>query len=320
MMMAEAAAVAPPIWGTPSLPHVETNDDDGSAVGNIPGPETYMPHASKLGLVPIDSTSVVRADSFDDVRTKARHLAILCGFQVRMAKGSSNRRRVWVCSSVEGCPFAVIAQQNRGGIHIKTRLEHNHPFHLPHQLAKRYTTATTHELACYVRQSDAYRQAADVSKITARQISDAVFAHTGRHVKANRASVIKKLLVGHPETLVPCSALFSDAVVQPPSPPPPPPPSHPPAALPPPPPIKSMAEAVWDCFVYIANAPSTVDMLGIQRVRHMVAVFKADRDTLRALLLLTCPRPNMLPCVATNPPNIAQFVQHYLRQADLGFF
>ncbi len=85
-------------------------------------------------------------------------------------------------------------------------------------------------------------------------------------------------------------------------------------------PVKTMAEAVWDCFVCIVNNPRTVDRLGVARVRHMVAVFKHDRDTLRATLLMTCPRHHVLPCMDGNPPDVDHFLEQYLRQSDLGFF
>ncbi|RHY31059.1 hypothetical protein DYB32_003805 [Aphanomyces invadans] len=288
----------------------------------VPGPDAYMPHALHLGLVSTDPSVVLTADSFQAVRTKARHLAILCGFQIRMAKGGSNRRRGWLCGSADGCPFSIFAHRNKRGIQIRANLAHNHAFHLPQDQGKRFTTATTEEvrmssairfpplvtnscipfvcmqLACYVRQSAIYQQSTNINKLTGKQISDAIFAHTGRHVKANRASVIKKLLVHHPER-VPLPILPTDSFNSP---------------------VKSMAEAVWDCFVYIANSPWTIEHLGVARVRHMVAVFKQDRDTLRATLLMTCPRHQVLPCLSTNPPNVKQFVEQYLRQTELGFF
>ncbi|RHY43456.1 hypothetical protein DYB38_006354 [Aphanomyces astaci] len=294
-----------------------------------------MPHALHLGLVSKDPSDVLTADSFKTVRTKARHLAILCGFQVRMAKGGSNKRRVWVCASSAECPFAIVAQNNKHGIEIRAKLEHNHAFHVMPEQGKRYTTATTEELACYVRQSDVYQHATDINKLTGKQISDIVFTYTGRHVKANRASVIKKLLVHFPERVVPCASLFRGHHSEPPQPlsstplvsepsssRPPPSSHHPTLAMLPvdASPVKTMAEAVWDCFVCIVNAPWTVERLGVARVRHMVAVFKHDRDTLRATLLMTCPRYHALPCMATNPPDVEQFVEQYLRQTDLGFY
>ncbi|ETW01106.1 hypothetical protein H310_06721 [Aphanomyces invadans] len=179
-------------------------------VMEVPGPDAYMPHALHLGLVSTDPSVVLTADSFQAVRTKARHLAILCGFQIRMAKGGSNRRRGWLCGSADGCPFSIFAHRNKRGIQIRANLAHNHAFHLPQDQGKRFTTATTEELACYVRQSAIYQQSTNINKLTGKQISDAIFAHTGRHVKANRASVIKKLLVHHPERVVPCASLFQN--------------------------------------------------------------------------------------------------------------
>ncbi|CAK4081635.1 unnamed protein product [Aphanomyces euteiches] len=283
----------------------------------VPDPETYMPHATKLGLLALDPSTVLRAESFKDVRTRTRHLALLCGFQIRMAKGSSNRRRVWVCSSVHDCPFAVVAQQTKDGIHIKTKLQHNHVFLLSHEDAKRFTTATTEELACYVRQSELYRSATDVSKLSAKQISDVIYAHTGRHVRSNRASVIKKLLLERPETLIPSATLFQDQLGGP--------PSSPSSSLrlqapPPPAAFKSLADAVWDCFVCVASSIEVAEMLGDARLKHMIHVFRHDRDTLRASLLMSCPRPDALPCMVSNPPNVDQFVHNYIRQSDLGFF
>ncbi|OQR82309.1 hypothetical protein ACHHYP_16242 [Achlya hypogyna] len=90
----------------------------------------------------------------------------------------------------------------------------------------------------------------------------------------------------------------------------------------PPPLQKTMAEAVWDCFLHIVNDPTTEDRLGIQGVKKMVSIFKQDvhRESLRALLLLACSHPDKLPSISTNRPHGAKFIDAYMRQLQFGLF
>ncbi|OQS04754.1 transmembrane protein [Thraustotheca clavata] len=90
----------------------------------------------------------------------------------------------------------------------------------------------------------------------------------------------------------------------------------------PPPLQKTMAEAVWDCFLNIINDTATEERLGMAGVKKMVTIFKqeSNRESLRALLLLACPQPDKLPSISTNRPLASKFIDAYVRQMQFGLF
>ncbi|ETW01105.1 hypothetical protein H310_06720 [Aphanomyces invadans] len=283
-------------------------------------PEGYIPFATKLGLALDDgsTSNLIQVESFDVLKAKVRQLALHSGFQVKL-DGRSDKRRQWKCTSRRNCPFTIVGNRNRYGIFVKPRLGHNHAFHVHEAMNKRFTTGTTHELACIVRRSPLFANH-DLFHISGMQIAKCIFDVTGFHINQMRASRIKRLLLDEPDRYLPCPDT--------------PPSSSTPSLVPKPllPPSLASTGAsqgtpdsvAWECFVVLANDPHVLSTLGVANVRKMVATFKREmhKPTLRAILRMSVRDPTnvMPPSLTGNRPLPSKFVDVYQRQVTLGFF
>ncbi|KAF0686544.1 hypothetical protein As57867_021569, partial [Aphanomyces stellatus] len=162
-------------------------------------PENYIPLATKLGLSPRDTSPLLQVESFEVLKGRVRQLALLSGFQVKL-DGRSDKRRQWKCTSHRACPFTIVGNRNRYGIFVKPQLQHNHAFHVHEEMNKRFTTGTTHELACIVRRSDLFStHGPDLFNVSGQQISNCIFDNTGFHINQMRASRIKRMIMDDPD-------------------------------------------------------------------------------------------------------------------------
>ncbi|RHY41578.1 hypothetical protein DYB30_004421 [Aphanomyces astaci] len=291
--------------------HDAVNDDDlNEDIEVIPPSEAYLAQCYALGI--LSRVKFNDLDSFDLLKDKVRQLALRSGFRVRVQRPSSGHRRVWICKSKPQCPFAIIGNKNRRGVSLVTKLAHNHTLHstadgVP---ALSLCEATTQEMATFVRNSDLYATSPAVAKITAQQISDVVHAKTGYHINAMRASRIKHLLLADPEQYtaagmsVQCpkatAASTTTGITG----------------------WKSLAEAVWDGFMLVVNDPVTVQSVGIVAVKKMVSTFKKPfhKETLRSIVLMSCPNPEAPPSTTTNRPSPIKFLDAFHRHEQFGFF
>jgi hypothetical protein len=85
---------------------------------------------------------------------------------------------------------------------------------------------------------------------------------------------------------------------------------------------RTIPEAVWDYFVHITNDQVTEERIGIEGVKKMISIFKNQehKESLRSILLLSCPFPDRLPSTASNRPSTMKFIDIYLRQLQFGLF
>ncbi|CAK4081634.1 unnamed protein product [Aphanomyces euteiches] len=282
------------------------------------GAENYRNLVINAGLLTPDGNSSVRVDTFDELKLKVKRLALWSGFEVKL-DGRSDKRRRWKCTSSQMCPFRVTGNMNRHGIFVKTHLQHNHGYHVREETNKRFTTATSHELACIVRRSDLYEtHGPDLVDVTGQQISDCIYDLTGFHINQMRASRIKRMLMDDPDRFL--GSNESPETVN----------STPAesAAVNPPAEAKDDSssgnphDVVWECFVFVANDPHVLGTMGMANVKKMVAKFKSDahKATLRAICRMSCPDPSAPLSVLSNRPIATKFLECYQRQVDLGFF
>ncbi|KAF0686545.1 Aste57867_21639 [Aphanomyces stellatus] len=290
------------------LPIGPTDDDDAMQdddPGALPPSEAYLAHCYSLGILSHGQFNDL--ENFDMLKEKVRQLALRTGFRVRVQRPSSGHRRVWICKSKSRCPFSIVGNKNRRGVSIVTKLAHNHALHTTTtDNTLSLCEASTQEMATFVRNSDLYVNTPDLSKITAQQISNVVHAKTGYHINAMRASRIKHMLMDDPESFfVPESTSTTNDM------------AGAAAAS-----WKTLAESVWDGFMLIVNDPHTMQTMGIPAIKKMVSTFKkvTHKDTLRGIVLMSCPNPESAPSSTSNRPSASKFLENYRRQEQFGFF
>ncbi|ETW01104.1 hypothetical protein H310_06719 [Aphanomyces invadans] len=290
---------------------VDDNVDDDNDI--LEPSEAYLAQCYALGILSRGKFNDL--DNFELLKDKVRQLALRSGFRVRVQRPSSGHRRVWICKSKPRCPFAIVGNKNRRGVSLVTKLAHNHTLHFSADNAPALSLceASTQEMATFVRNSELYANSPSVSKITAQQISNVVHAKTGYHINAMRASRIKHMLLDDPERyFVPgmsvpftsssateSSTTATGATVW-----------------------KTLAEAIWDGFMIVVNDPVTVQSVGVAAVKKMVTTFKKPlhKDTLRSIILMSCPNPEALPSSTSNRPNPIKFLDAFHRHEQFGFF
>ncbi|KAG9405906.1 hypothetical protein AC1031_003823 [Aphanomyces cochlioides] len=275
----------------------------------LPPSDAYVSLCYNLGI--LSHTQFNDVASFGVLKEKVRQLALRSGFRVRAQRPSSGHRRVWICMSRARCPFAVVGNKNKRGVSIMAGVSHNHALNCNTEAANlSLCEASTREMASFVRNSELYIESTDVTKITAQQISNIVHSKTGYHINAMRASRIKHLLLDDPGSFFAAETSSSAS------------PADSPTFLAPASSWKTLAEAVWDGFMLIVNDPYTVQTLGVPAIKKMVATFRkvSHKDTLRGIVLMSCPNPESPPSSTTNRPSAIKFVDNYRRQEQFGFF
>ncbi|RHY31061.1 hypothetical protein DYB32_003807 [Aphanomyces invadans] len=261
---------------------VDDNVDDDNDI--LEPSEAYLAQCYALGILSRGKFNDL--DNFELLKDKVRQLALRSGFRVRVQRPSSGHRRVWICKSKPRCPFAIVGNKNRRGVSLVTKLAHNHTLHFSADNAPALSLceASTQEV------------------LDTRQITNVIYM-----------SRIKHMLLDDPERyFVPgmsvpftsssateSSTTATGATVW-----------------------KTLAEAIWDGFMIVVNDPVTVQSVGVAAVKKMVTTFKKPlhKDTLRSIILMSCPNPEALPSSTSNRPNPIKFLDAFHRHEQFGFF